>query len=815
MIVKNRWDELSQGDKDNRFAFQRVAEEEMFLTSRTRYWKEYNRAPDEGIPEQKVLDFVVEELSPLYQEWIDLVCSNTKTPSWVYPLLVIGADKMADVTIRSLMRIWLTPSLFGYRYADLNKPPTAQALANQIASDVLNIIGFERAKEEYKDDWKAQSKFIKNWTAKRCIAFAKKVYAIPKMTLKQRQDFGHHMIRIAEQSAVIVSHKKRERTKKGYRNYLYVELSEDILKDLHKQHYLLELTSLLYRPMITPPVDHTLNYSGGHLLPEIRKPVVQKYKSNLYVEDVLQEGSEPSQLVLDGLNGMQKTEWCINERVYTTMDTLFINNTLLANLPAYSFDEFVFTAEFPVDGTKVEQAQWCQHKEESWGAWYKQEQARGRMLVRMDLVKKLLKWGFFYMPYTLDFRGRAYSVCELLSPQSSDVDRGLLQFGSPMKQTPEGLYAMKVYLANLFGEDKCSLDDRVAWVDDRMDIWERIQEDPHSDYFWVDDAKKKNKSFQRLSVILDITRKDKMTQVPCHIDGKCNGSQHWSALLLDKTIAGLSNVSPSDIPQDLYQYVADKTSAYIEHHKDDNDLLLMFSDHWNQTIDRAILKRPTMCDSYGLTFYGIQKYVKIEGHVDWVPKERRGGAVVELSRAIQAGLNETLKSPNEGKEYLKEIAGEAADNNKQLVWTTPSGFKVVHTYNVLGSRRSLAKLFNHKELKFYFKSKDVDIRAVSQAIAPNYIHSLDAAHMFLTIFRLLCEEFTHLSMIHDSYGCYAPLVGRMRTIIREEFIKMHSENLLEKFQGEIQNLIGKVLPDPPKRGLLDINLVRFSDYFFS
>jgi len=811
----NKWETLSKTDQSNRFAFQRVAEEDMFLTSRSRYWKEYHRAPDEGVPEQKVLDLTVKQLTPLYQEWIDLVCENPKTPSWVHPLLTLGARKMADITIRSLMRLWLTPSLFGYRYADLNKPPTAQALANQIATDTLNIIGFQNAREDFKDNWKSQSKFIKNWTPKRCIAFTKKVGSIPKMTLKQRQDFGHHMIRIAEQSEVIISHRKREKTKTGYRNYLYIELSSDILKNLHEQHYLLELTSLLYRPMLVPPVDHTLNYSGGHLTPEIRKPVVQKYKSTLFSDDKVEQNySEPSQKVLDGVNALQKTEWSINKDVYAVMESLFTNNTLLANLPAYNFEEFVYSGEYPTDGSKEEQAVWCQLREETWGNWYKQEQARGRMLVRMELVKKLLDWDFFYMPYTLDFRGRAYSVCELLSPQSSDVDRGLLMFATPMEQTPEGMESQKVYLANLFGKDKISLKERVEWVDNHWDIWKRIADDPYSDYFWVDDAKKKNKSFQRLAIILDITREDGMTQVPCHIDGKCNGSQHWSALMRDETIALLSNVLPSKKPQDLYQFVADMTTEYCKLHKDSNEYYQEFLDHWGE-IDRVVLKRPTMCDSYGLTFYGIQKYARMEGHVDWIKKERRGSAIVELARAIQAGLNRTLKEPNKGKEYLKSIAVEAAENNKQLVWTTPSGFKVVHLYNIIGSRRSLAKLFNHKELKFYFKSRDVDIRAVRQAISPNFIHSLDAAHMFLTIYRLIDEGFTHLSMIHDSYGCYAPLIGRMRAIIREEFLTMHSENLLENFKIEIQEQVGKILPDPPERGSLDISQVCDSDYFFS
>ena len=198
--------------------------------------------------------------------------------------------------------------------------------------------------------------------------------------------------------------------------------------------------------MIVPPIDHTLSLSGGHLTPNTRKPVVTKYRSNIYEnkkED--QAHSEPSQKVLDGLNGLQNTEWTINTKVYEVMKTLFENNTLLCNLPAYNFEEFIYTADYPKDGTKTDQAIWCQHREETWGDWYKQEQSRGRMLVRLNLVKRLLGWDFFYMPYTLDFRGRAYSTCELLSPQSSDFDRGLIMFANTMEQTEEGLYWQKVY----------------------------------------------------------------------------------------------------------------------------------------------------------------------------------------------------------------------------------------------------------------------------------------------------------------------------------------------------------------------------------
>ena len=185
-----------------------------------------------------------------------------------------------------------------------------------------------------------------------------------------------------------------------------------------------------------------------------------------------------------------------------------------------------------------------------------------------------------------------------------------------------------------------------------------------------------------------------------------------------------------------------------------------------------------MCEPYGLTFYGIQKYLKTEKHLDWIPKNRLGGAIVELAKAIKASLDRALSEPNKGKNYLKSLVNEANQLNKHVVWTTPSGFKVVHHYNKIGTRRSLAKLFNHKELTFFVRTDNVDTKAALQAIAPNYIHSLDAAHMFLCIYRLAFIGVYNLCMIHDSYGCHANYVDDMRDIIRQEFLVMHRDNVL-------------------------------------
>lgn len=812
-----RWALETENARSERRRAQVDYENRMLMYSRSKYWDDYNRAPDEGVPEQELLDSSVKELTEVFQEWIDNIVQSRKTPQWLPPLLELGAAKIADITIRAVMRCWFTSGFWGHQLEeDMHTPPLAQKVASIIAQDAIDIIDYQRARTDNREDWLRQSKFIKNWTTKRCKAFAKKMGYNNKLSVKQKHDFGHNMLRIAATSNIIEMEYRAIRRGRTLRRYSFVEFHPNVLKELHKRHELLQASSLVYRPMLVPPVLHTKTSSGGYLQYRMRKPVVQRYKSNYFGEEPLQQKySEPSEKVLNGVNSLMLTEWSINEDVMEVMRTMFENNSGIANLPYYSFAEFMYNEEYPKDGDKVEKALWCQRRQEAWSDWYKQEQSRSRMLIRLELADTMKKWGYFYQVYTLDFRGRAYTICELLSCQSSDLDRGLIQFANGVKVNAEGRKWQRINIANLFDQDKVSLDDRVQWTLDNEDMLRRISEDPYSNKEWVDDAKKKNKSFQRLAAILDYFREDGMTYVPIQLDGQCNGSQHWAAIMRDPEVGAKVGVVPHDSPSDLYQYVADSVTDYCYLKQDSQKWCKKFLDHWDEGIDRKVTKRSTMCDPYGLTFYGIQKYLKIEGHLDWVSREEEGAAITELARGIQAGMNRCLSEPNKGKDYLKKVISKANELNKHVEYTTPSGFKVCHYYNVVNTRRSVAKLFNNKELTFFITSEDVNNKAALQAIAPNFIHSLDAAHMFLTLEEMVSKGIYSLSMIHDSYGCHANSVSSMRDILREQFVLIHKDNQLERFKIDVQNQLGIMLPDVPDTGVLDISGVLNSDYFFA
>lgn len=807
------WNNLTKEEQSRRVTMQKLYEEELLENGVDKYWREYTRAPDESKPEQLLLESAVIHLTPFYQKWIDECSNNRKSPDWLAPLLCLGAAKMADITIRSVMRLFLTRNTiqnFDDTMGIPSNAPVAQQVAKIIADDAINIIAYQQAKKRFSDDWRKQSKFIKNWTVKRCKAFTKKVAQLPKLKSKEREDFGHNMLRVALMSDILVS---RVHWNGKNKKSLLVCFAPWILKELSKRHALLESACLVYRPMICPPVMHTTEEDGGFLSPWIRKKMIKRYHP--VGADPKEWDSRPSEMVLKGLNALSQTEWSINTKVYQVMKTMFENDHRLANLPAYTFKDFAFTRPFPDEGTKEEKAKWMQESNEAWGEWYKEEQARSRMIVRLELAKKMNQWTFFYMPYTLDFRGRAYSVCELLSPQGIDFDRGLVQFATPRKQTEAGLRWLKIHVANLFDQDKKPYEDRINWVNTNMAMLNKIAEDPYSNKEWIDPSKKKNKSFQRLAAIYDLCRKDGMTQLPIQMDGANNGGQHWAAIMQNRKLAVLTNLIPGSKPEDLYQFVANAATDHMKINQD-NPWFSVFLVHWEEGLPRAVAKRPTMCDSYGLTFYGMQKYVKQEGHVDWVPKESRGGAVVELSRAIQAGLGETMESPNKGKEWLREVADILNAMNKPFVWTTPSGFEVHHVYNQVLERVSYAELFNRQQLVFSTVTEDLDGKAQYLAISPNFIHSLDAAHMFMTIEGMLEDGMVSFSFVHDSYGTYAPDIDKMHEILRKKFILIHRENQLEKLKEEIEKRYGIYLPPVPQReGEFQVEEVLNSQYFFA
>ena len=74
-----------------------------------------------------------------------------------------------------------------------------------------------------------------------------------------------------------------------------------------------------------------------------------------------------------------------------------------------------------------------------------------KSLLKLNQAQKFKNFSEIFFPYNVDFRGRAYPVPPHFSIVGSDLCRGLLVFAHPKKLGRNGLYWLKVHLANLAG----------------------------------------------------------------------------------------------------------------------------------------------------------------------------------------------------------------------------------------------------------------------------------------------------------------------------------------------------------------------------
>jgi DNA-directed RNA polymerase len=149
------------------------------------------------------------------------------------------------------------------------------------------------------------------------------------------------------------------------------------------------------------------------------------------------------------------------------------------------------------------------------------------------------------------------------------------------------------------------------------------------------------------------------------------------------------------------------------------------------------------------------------------------------------------------------------------------GFPVMQAYADLKPRR-IESSISGKVVKFtMYQDKDsLDRRKQSQGIAPNFVHSCDAAHMMLTVVRAKQAGIDNFAMIHDSFGTTAGDVEGLYHVVRESFVEMYSEiDVIESFRDEIHQQLSEKrredLEPTPERGTLELDQVMASRYCFA
>lgn len=824
---------------------QLALEEGMTQRGAERYLRDVSKAIQMGREESTaygttVLSHRIAKLAQAIGEWKESSSTGAAARfSATYP-------KVKDVDNHMLAFLTLKAVMSG-----ISSLRTLQFVGVAIGTAIEDEIRFAKIREEER---KQYEKIIIG-AKKRTSGHYRHIYAVrqadriedgwKRWVRTDRLHVGIKMLDICIQSVglVEITHQKVDKDQ----SIKYVKALPETLEWIETKNEVTQFLRPVYEPMVVRPRDWSTPFNGGYISSNIKPIRMVKSKNRAYMDE-LKHTDMP--IVYEAVNALQQTAWQINSQVYEVMTNLWDTGSEIAGLP-------------PRDGLPLPVKPHDIDTNEDAKKQYRIDAAKIHMQnlsilghrigfnMGLGIARRYEKFRKIYFPYQLDFRGRIYAVPHL-NPQGSDFQKALLRFANGKPLGSEGWKWLAIHGANVAGYDKASFEDRVNWVMDNEDEIIAIARDPYGFRGWCGTVGgvEVDKPWQFLAFCFEWAGfaehgEQFVSKLPVAMDGSCSGIQHFSAMLRDEVGGRAVNLAPADLPQDVYQLVANQVIQQVN-----DDLANGTEDELKHTeegvayvkngtkaiaqqwldfgITRKVTKRSVMTLAYGSKEYGFKEQLM----EDILRPAKQSGkdfpfqgdgyqAAQYMAKAIWLSVNKVLVKAGEAMRWLQGAASLAASEELPVRWTTPVGFPVMQAYADL-EKRKVKTAINGRlvYLTMYAEKDNLDRRKQSSGIAPNFVHSCDAAHMMLTVVRAKQAGIDNFAMIHDSFGTTAGDVENLYHTVREAFCEMYQEiEVLESFRDEIvQQLSAKNLEKLaalPEKGTLDLSSVVDSRYCFA
>ena len=571
----------------------------------------------------------------------------------------------------------------------------------------------------------------------------------------------------------------------GKRNTYYVVPTDSFLEVKEQLMHDSELFAPLAWPMLIEPNDWSPEFPGGYLLNEVMRGHEMVRRGN----PVVQQGEIPYEF----LNKIQKVGYRLNPFVVGVAETL--------EQRGISLGKFIPIVDTPLPPKPVDIAENYDSRKD-----YRRKAAEVNNLnsqafrrscrtrMTMEAVKRFKNRERFFIPWSFDYRGRAYPIPAFLTPQDTDFGKSLLQFAdsSFIQDEDEGWVAFQV--ATTYGKDKDTLEDRKKWVYDNLALIKRVATNPIDN---IGDWEAAAEPWCFLAACEEfyacfISCSRHFTCLPIAVDATCSGLQILAGLARDRSTAELVNVLPGEKPQDAYRVIAEASKPHIPKE---------LRDVWN----RKCTKRTVMTVPYNAKPFSNREYIRaalMEMGIEVEPQ-----TLTVAVKAVRDAMDKVVPGPMSVMKWIeKEVAAAIKRGATYLEWKTPSGFVVHQKLNKWKSKQLDLQLLGRCMMRVGEETDEVDIKHHKNATAPNLIHSLDASLLHISAIKFNAP----LALIHDSVLCRAGDMSSLSSIIREVYMFLFAEHsYLETWAEQIG-----AETEPPIIGDLKPEKVTESLYFF-
>ena len=559
----------------------------------------------------------------------------------------------------------------------------------------------------------------------------------------------------------------------------FLEIKDAVMRDA-------ELFSPLAWPMLIEPNDWENDRQGGYILNEVMRG-----------HDMVRRGDPTSiqgDKPLEFLNKIQKVAYRLNPFIVGVAEELDrLERAVGKFLP-------IIHHELPPKPVDIATNKEARHDYNRRAAEVHNLQAQEfrkscRTRMTMEAVARFKGRDKFYIPWSFDYRGRAYPIPAFLTPQDTDFGKSLLLFAEGSYMIPEAEDWLAFQVATTYGLDKATMSDRLNWVKENTHIISCVASDPIKH---IHEWEAADEPWQFLAACDEyyhcVLKCDRhFTSLPVATDATCSGLQILAGLARDKNTAKLVNVLPSDRPQDAYKVVAEQASPHcpksIRPHMD------------RKTVKRVVMTVPYNAKPFSNRGY-IRDALKEKG-VE-IDKDDLTKTVV----AVRNAMDEVVPGPMAVMSWIESEVAKAIDRGEtELTWTTPSGFVVTQKLMKKQTVQVELQLMGRCKLTVAVDDSDkVDKQHHKNATAPNLIHSLDSSLLHFSALRFDAP----IALIHDSVLCRATDMSSLSAIVRETYMHLFAEH---DYLRDFAHQIGAET-EPPIIGDLEPESVIESTYFF-
>jgi len=547
-----------------------------------------------------------------------------------------------------------------------------------------------------------------------------------------------------------------------------------------------ELFSPLAWPMLIPPNDWDTERPGGYLLNE----VMRGYDMVRRGDPLCIQGETPIKF----LNKIQKVAYTLNPFIVDVAKTLMEKRIEVG--------KFIPQVEMPlppkpadIDESKDSEMSYRRAAAEAYNYNAQAFQRSCRTRMTMNAVEVFQDVDKFYIPWSFDYRGRAYPIPAFLTPQDTDFGKSLLKFHEGSFMAPEAEDWLAFQVSTTYGLDKAPIQERIQWALDNQDLIERIALDPVG---YLHEWEVADEPWTFLAACDEyyhcIIKCDRHhTNLPVAVDATCSGLQILAGLAKDASTAELVNVLPSDKPQDAYKVIAEQAKPHVPE---------CIRPH----MDRKVTKRTVMTVPYNAKPYSNRGYIREALKEKGVEVEKDD--LTATVKAVRDAMNVIVPGPMAVMKWIEQEVAKAIDRGAaSLQWVTPSGFTVNQKLMKPKVQSIELQLMGRVQIKVATDEGDkVDKNHHKNATAPNLIHSLDASLLHLSALRFNAP----ISLIHDSVLCRATDMSVLSAIVRETYMYLFAEH---DYLTTFAHYIGAET-EPPIIDTLEPAKVIDSTYFF-